>query len=89
VRTRDQDGSIAVDVVDEGMGIDPSRLAAIFEPFVQADATVAREFGGLGLGLAIARATATAHGGSLVARSEGLGRGTTMTVVLPLAEPAP
>lgn len=83
VRTRDEPDAVVVDVVDPGIGIDPARLEAIFDPFVQADATIAREYGGLGLGLAIARATVEAHGGTLVARSEGAGRGATFTVRLP------
>jgi two-component system CheB/CheR fusion protein len=83
VRTRDEGDAIVVEIVDEGIGIDASRLSAIFDPFVQADPTIAREFGGLGLGLAIARATVEAHGGTLVARSEGPGRGATFSVTLP------
>jgi PAS domain S-box-containing protein len=85
VRTLDDAGAVAIEVVDEGIGIDASRLGAIFDPFVQADATIAREFGGLGLGLAIARATVEAHAGTLVAASDGPGRGATFTVRLPLA----
>jgi two-component system CheB/CheR fusion protein len=83
--TRDGGDAIEVEIADEGIGIEPTQLGAIFDPFVQADATIAREFGGLGLGLAIARATVEAHGGELVARSEGRGRGATFTVTLPLA----
>ena len=85
LRTRDDGDAVVVEIADEGIGIEAGQLVAIFDPFVQADATIAREFGGLGLGLAIARATIAAHGGYLVARSEGRGRGATFTVTLPLA----
>jgi two-component system CheB/CheR fusion protein len=87
VRSRDDAASIVVEVADSGIGIEAARLEAIFDPFVQADVSIAREYGGLGLGLAIARATVRGHGGELTAHSDGPGRGTTFRVVLTLAGP--
>ncbi len=75
-----------VRVVDEGMGIDPSRLDSIFEPFVQGQTTLARSEGGLGIGLTIARRMIELHEGELTAHSAGLGTGTEFRVTLPLAE---
>jgi two-component system CheB/CheR fusion protein len=85
VRSRNEADTLVVDVADTGIGIDPAKLASIFDAFVQADPAIARTYGGLGLGLAIARATALAHGGALDAHSDGPGRGTTFTLSLPLA----
>ena len=53
------------------------------EPFQQGSAEVTSQFGGLGLGLTIARAIVDAHGGELQARSAGLKRGSTFSVILP------
>ena len=72
---------LAIAVVDTGIGIAADKLAAIFDPFVQADSSVTRRFGGTGLGLAISQRYARALGGEVEVRSE-LGRGTTFTVTL-------
>jgi PAS domain S-box-containing protein len=74
-----------VRVVDEGIGIDPSRLHSIFEPFVQGQTTLARSEGGLGIGLTIARRMVELHDGELTAHSAGLGAGTEFRLTLPLA----
>ena len=72
---------LAIDVIDSGIGISPEGLGKIFNPFVQADSTVTRRFGGTGLGLTISRRFAVALGGDLTVTSE-LGRGSTFTVTL-------
>ncbi|WP_168929606.1 response regulator [Nocardioides sp. GY 10127] len=54
-----------VSVSDTGVGVDPARAEALFDPFTQADASTTRTFGGTGLGLAISREIAAAHGGSI------------------------
>ncbi|MBD1917536.1 MULTISPECIES: PAS domain-containing protein [Cyanophyceae] len=71
-------------VIDTGQGIRPEFLPHIFESFRQADASITRQFGGLGLGLAIVRYLAEAHGGTISADSPGEGKGATFTVSLPL-----
>lgn len=81
--TRDGE-TAAVRVRDQGFGIDPSMLEAIFETFVQQQRLTENARGGLGLGLAIVKSMVTAHGGSVSAHSEGAGKGTTFTVTLPL-----
>jgi CheY-like chemotaxis protein len=73
-------------VVDDGIGIAEDVLPQVFSRFWQADASATRRHGGLGLGLSIVRAIVEAHGGTVAAKSEGMGRGTTMTVELPIAE---
>ena len=66
------------------MGIREDRLQAIFEPFVQVEDSFTRTASGAGLGLSISRDLARAMGGDLKVESE-LGRGSTFSVVLPLA----
>lgn len=76
-------GRAVVRVTDSGEGIDPSFLPHVFEPFRQGASATMRS--GLGLGLAIVRRLVDLHGGRISAESEGLGRGSTFTVSLPLA----
>jgi signal transduction histidine kinase/ActR/RegA family two-component response regulator len=74
-------------VADTGIGIAPDRLGAVFEEFVQADASITRRFGGSGLGLAISKRLAEQMGGELRVEST-LGEGTcfTLSLILPLAK---
>jgi signal transduction histidine kinase/DNA-binding response OmpR family regulator len=69
--------SYTVEVSDTGIGMEPSRVETMFDPFTQADASITRRFGGTGLGLAISRKLARALGGDLTATSQP-GVGTTM-----------
>jgi CheY-like chemotaxis protein len=86
IRTRNRGGSLVIDVADTGKGISTEVLSHIFEPFEQGEADVTRRYGGMGLGLAIAKAVVDGHGGTLVASSDGPGKGATFTVSLPLGE---
>jgi PAS domain S-box-containing protein len=72
-------------VRDTGEGIGPDFLPFVFDRFRQADSSSTRKHGGLGLGLNIVRTITEMHGGTVVAQSEGKGKGTTMTVELPLS----
>jgi CheY-like chemotaxis protein/nitrogen-specific signal transduction histidine kinase/HPt (histidine-containing phosphotransfer) domain-containing protein len=71
---------LALDVTDTGIGIAPDKLESMFDPFVQADSSVTRRFGGTGLGLTISRRFARALGGDIVVESE-LGKGSTFRVL--------
>ncbi|MBW2264126.1 MAG: response regulator [Deltaproteobacteria bacterium] len=83
VRSFQRDEHVLVEVEDTGMGIPPLVRERIFEPFY-----TTKPIGqGTGLGLSICREIVDAHAGELLLQSE-VGRGTTFTVVLPLAEPA-
>jgi signal transduction histidine kinase/ActR/RegA family two-component response regulator len=81
-----KDADAVLVVADSGLGIAPEMLPHIFDVFAQAPGTLDRARGGLGIGLTVARSLAELHGGSLEAKSEGLGRGSTFTLRLPLAE---
>lgn len=70
-------------VKDEGEGMDPQMVQALFERFRQADMSTTRKHPGLGLGLSIAQNLAEAHAGKITAFSEGLGRGATFSFTLP------
>jgi signal transduction histidine kinase len=75
------DGGLEISVLDTGIGIADDRLDGVFDPFVQADASVNRHFGGTGLGLGISRDLAKLMGGSVRVESE-LGKGSTFTAFL-------
>lgn len=82
---------LCIQVSDTGPGIPADRLGALFHPFVQADASIARCFGGSGLGLSIARELARLLGGDIAVASV-VGQGTTFTVEItaePLAPETP
>jgi len=81
------ESGVRIVVADTGIGIAPDRAAALFEKFVQADATTTRRFGGTGLGLAICKELCEAMGGSIRVASR-LGEGSAFTVDLPLPRAA-
>lgn len=73
-------------VSDNGMGIPPEMLQAVFEIFTQVDRSLERAQGGLGIGLSLVKKLVEMHGGRVEARSDGLGRGSEFVVALPVAE---
>jgi PAS domain S-box-containing protein len=74
---------IRIIVSDTGQGIEPGFLPFVFQRFSQTDTSSARRVGGLGLGLALVKDLVELHGGTISAKSEGLGRGATFTVTFP------
>jgi signal transduction histidine kinase len=78
---------VRLTVSDTGQGVEPEFLPHVFERFRQADGTSTRHHGGLGLGLAIVRSLVEMHGGTVTARSAGLGRGSEFVVELPAVAP--
>lgn len=84
-----EDGQVVIRIADDGIGIDPAVLPALFDVFSQAEAGRSMRRGGIGIGLCLARRLVTLHGGSLTASSAGPDQGSTFTIRLPLcAEPA-
>jgi len=82
VKTTIEDADAVVHIEDTGVGIPPEMLPKIFELFTQVDVDATHH--GLGIGLALVRDLVSMHGGSVQARSEGRGQGSTFTVRLPL-----
>jgi signal transduction histidine kinase/ActR/RegA family two-component response regulator len=74
-----------VSVADSGNGIEGEFLPFVFDRFRQSDSSTTRHHGGLGLGLAIVKQLVELHGGSVTARSAGLGCGATFTIALPVS----
>ena len=84
------DKILVLEVADSGIGLAPDMLDSVFDMFVQVDSTLERSNAGLGVGLSLARKLVELHGGSIEARSEGLGHGSQFVVRLPIVvEPEP
>ena len=88
IRCRPDGPQVFVEVNDSGIGIEPAAMPRIFNSFEQVERSITQQFGGLGLGLAISKAMVEMHGGDIEAHSEGLGKGATFRVRLPLDAPA-
>jgi signal transduction histidine kinase len=85
VTLREEGDSAILGVADTGVGIPAGFLPHVFDRFRQADASMTRERGGLGIGLAVVKELVGLHGGHIVARSGGDGKGSEFVVTLPLA----
>ncbi len=79
----DPDAPLVIGVSDTGIGMSPAQQARLFDRFSQADASIARRFGGSGLGLALCRALVALMGGQIQVHSAP-GNGSTFVLVLPL-----
>ncbi|HSC67769.1 MAG TPA: ATP-binding protein [Cellvibrio sp.] len=85
-----RDNEVLISVKDNGIGIPLDELNTIFEMFSQVDQSLERSQSGLGIGLTLAKRLVELHGGSIEARSEGLGKGAELVVRLPVAiDPTP
>ena len=87
---------VLVSVKDNGIGIPTEMLPRVFETFIQVDQTLERAHGGLGIGLTLVKQIVEMHGGDVLAKSDGLGKGSEFLVRLPILvdqpadpEPAP
>jgi len=86
ISARREGDEVAIEVRDNGIGIEPDKLQQVWELFVQVDDSHERTRKGLGIGLALVRDLVQRHGGRVEAASQGLGHGSTFTVRLPRAE---
>ena len=73
-------------VSDNGEGIAPEFLPHLFDRFSQADASAARNHGGLGIGLSLVKQLVEIHGGTVSVKSDGKGKGSQFTIILPLGQ---
>jgi signal transduction histidine kinase/ActR/RegA family two-component response regulator len=90
VRVEKAAGQAKLCVRDSGIGVEPELMPRIFDLFVQGERAPDRSQGGLGIGLTMVRRLSELHGGSVSVASEGTGRGSEFTVVLPsIAPPLP
>jgi CheY-like chemotaxis protein len=83
-----EDGDVLVSVEDSGIGIAPESLPQLFEMFSQLPLSLERSQGGVGIGLSLAKTLVEMHGGTIAAKSEGLGKGSEFVVRLPVASRA-
>jgi signal transduction histidine kinase/ActR/RegA family two-component response regulator len=83
-----QDDTVTISVTDNGMGMDHDLVDRAFELFAQGERNADRTQGGLGIGLALVKHLVELHGGTVTARSDGLGRGSAFTITLPASDTA-
>jgi CheY-like chemotaxis protein len=84
-----QGHEVVVRVKDSGVGIPAEKMPGLFQMFFQVDRALERSQGGLGIGLSLVRRLVELHGGTVKASSEGSGKGSEFTVILPTLAEAP
>jgi signal transduction histidine kinase/CheY-like chemotaxis protein len=82
-------GNVVITVTDNGIGMTPETVGRLFKPFEQGEKVISRRYGGLGLGMAISSALAGQLGGELTAKSDGLGQGSSFTIIFPSTDAVP
>ncbi len=85
VRAATRGDSLYLEVRDDGVGIEAAQLDKVFDRFAQVDNSATRKHEGTGIGLSLSKELVELHGGRIWAESEGVGRGTSMCVLLPIA----
>ena len=81
--TAGESGPLVISVKDDGIGIPPAKLVDIFDLFARVEHSLERQ-GGLGIGLTLVRQLAELHGGTIEARSDGIGHGSEFILTLPV-----
>lgn len=86
---RREEGNLRFDVSDHGLGLSPENQKKLFQMFFRTEQVQAMQIRGTGLGLAITKGIVEAHGGVIRVHSEGEGKGSTFSAVLPIRPPIP
>ena len=86
ISTYVREARVIISVKDTGIGIEPRDQPKLFRPFVMIDGSTTRRFGGTGLGLAISKNLMQMMMGDITLFSNGIGQGTTVEIIIPLAE---
>jgi len=86
IESRTDANEVVISIADNGLGIAPELLPKVFDLFVQAERTLDRSQGGLGIGLSIVKRLIEMHGGTVGVASDGVNRGATFEIRLPLTE---
>jgi CheY-like chemotaxis protein len=86
VGVREEGTEAVITIKDDGAGIAADLLPHVFDLFVQSTRTLDRSLGGLGIGLSVVKRLVEMHGGRVLAASDGVGRGATFEIRLPLLE---
>ncbi len=84
IKAKQEGKQVIISVQDTGIGISKEHLPLIFQMFTQADHSLERSRGGLGIGLSLVQRLVEMHGGTVEARSEGVGKGSEFVVRLPI-----
>jgi signal transduction histidine kinase len=87
LRSEIADEFIKISIEDSGIGIRDKDLKRIFDPFEQADSSLSRRYQGTGIGLSLTRNMVELHGGKIWAESDGEGKGTRFSFIMPLMPP--
>jgi CheY-like chemotaxis protein len=82
-------GMLSIVIEDNGVGMSPEALAHVFELFAQSPSSMRRSEGGLGIGLAVAKRLVELHDGTIALDSQGVGRGTIVSLRLPILDREP
>jgi signal transduction histidine kinase len=86
IEAKQANNSVEIRIRDNGFGIHPQVLPYVFDLFKQGDSSTVRRHGGLGLGLTLSKHIVKLHGGTLRAESEGVDKGSTFILSLPIIE---
>lgn len=89
IRFERHDNDAVITVRDTGIGLEPARLTEVFTLFSQVESATERAQGGIGIGLGLVKGIVELHGGTVAARSAGLGHGSEFVVRLPVAATLP